>query len=130
MIFQGCSFFLKIFVYIQPQFTQSKVIKKLCAAVITPYEYDRIEATEALENNKALTVEVLNLFCDVLRDAIALKTGGKGLLNEFIGESRKMADRLQLKKLLDMYDFVNGLVKSLDNNPNYTLLCTVLCAGI
>ncbi len=107
-----------------------EVIKKLCAAVITPYEYDRIEATAALENNKALTVEVLNLFCDVLRDAIALKTGGKGLLNEFIGESRKMADRLQLKKLLDMYDFVNGLVKSLDNNPNYTLLCTVLCAGI
>ena len=106
------------------------VIKKLSQAVTTPYEYDRIEATALLDGNKALTVEVLNFFCDVLRDSVSLKNGGKALLNEFSEESRKMADRLSLKKLLDMYDFVNELIRSLENNPNYTLLCTILCAGI
>ena len=106
------------------------VIKKLSQAVTTPYEYDRIEATALLDGNKALTVEVLNFFCDVLRDSVSLKSGGKVLLNEFSEESSKMAEKLSLKKLLDMYDFVNELIKSLENNPNYTLLCTILCAGI
>ena len=41
-----------------------------------------------------------------------------------------MSERLSLKKLLDMYNYVDELIKSLENNPNYTLLCTVLCAGI
>ena len=106
------------------------VIKKLSQAVTTPYEYDRIEATALLDGNKALTVEVLNFFCDVLRDSISLKSGGKALLDEFSDESKKMAERISLKKLLDMYGFVNELIKSLENNPNYTLLCTILCAGI
>ena len=94
------------------------------------YEYDRIEATAPLDGNKALTVEVLNVFCDVLRDSIALKNGGKALYKEFFEESRIMSERLSLKKLLDMYNYVDELIKSLENNPNYTLLCTVLCAGI
>ena len=106
------------------------VIKKLSQAVITPYEYDRIEATAPLDGNKALTVEMLNVFCDVLRDSIALKNGGKALYKEFFEESRIMSERLSLKKLLDMYNYVDELIKSLENNPNYTLLCTVLCAGI
>ena len=48
----------------------------------------------------------------------------------FFEESRIMSERLSLKKLLDMYNYVDELIKSLENNPNYTLLCTVLCAGI
>lgn len=106
------------------------VVTKLASAVSSPYEYDKIQATAPLDGNKKLTVEVLELFIVVLRDAVSLKSGGKILLDEFKNQSRELADKSSLKKLLDMYGEVCGLYRSLDNNPNYTLLSAVLCARL
>lgn len=106
------------------------VVSKLASAVSSPYEYDKIQATAPLDGNKKLTVEVLELFIAVLRDAVSLKSGGKILLDEFKNQSRELADKSSLKKLLDMYGEVCGLYRSLDNNPNYTLLSAVLCARL
>ena len=106
------------------------VVTKLASAVSSPYEYDKIQATAPLDGNKKLTVEVLELFIAVLRDAVSLKSGGKILLDEFKNQSRELADKSSLKKLLDMYGEVCGLYRSLDNNPNYTLLSAVLCARL
>lgn len=106
------------------------VVSKLASAVSSPYEYDKIQATAPLDGNKKLTVEVLELFIAVLRDAMSLKSGGKILLDEFKNQSRELADKSSLKKLLDMYGEVCGLYRSLDNNPNYTLLSAVLCARL
>ena len=107
-----------------------ETVTKLCSAVSSSYEYDKIQATASLDGNKKLTSEVLELFIAVLRDAIALKSGGKILLNEFDIQSEQLADKCSLKKLLDMYDVICGLHRSLDNNPNYTLLSAVLCARL
>ena len=106
------------------------VVSKLASAVSSPYEYDKIQATAPLDGNKKLTVEVLELFIAVLRDAMSLKSGGKILLDEFKNQSRELADKSSLKKLLGMYGEVCGLYRSLDNNPNYTLLSAVLCARL
>lgn len=106
------------------------VVTKLASAVSSPYEYDKIQATASLDGNKKLTVEVLELFIAVLRDAVSLKSGGKILLDEFKNQSTELADKSSLKKLLDMYGEVCGLYRSLDNNPNYTLLSAVLCARL
>lgn len=106
------------------------VVSKLASAVSSSYEYDKIQATAPLDGNKKLTVEVLELFIAVLRDAVSLKSGGKILLDEFKNQSRELADKSSLKKLLDMYGEVCGLYRSLDNNPNYTLLSAVLCARL
>lgn len=106
------------------------VVSKLASAVSSPYEYDKIQATAPLDGNKKLTVEVLELFIAVLRDAMSLKSGGKILLDEFKNQSTELADKSSLKKLLDMYGEVCGLYRSLDNNPNYTLLSAVLCARL
>lgn len=106
------------------------VVTKLASAVSSPYEYDKIQATAPLDGNKKLTVEVLELFIAVLRDAVSLKSGGKILLDEFKNQSTELADKSSLKKLLDMYEEVCGLYRSLDNNPNYTLLSAVLCARL
>lgn len=106
------------------------IVNRLVDAVLSPYEYNRIEATAAMDGNKALTAEVLDLFVSVLRDAIALKSNGGVLLENFSGKSQSLANNLTLGKILEMYDTVDGLLKSLDNNPNYTLLSTVLCAKI
>lgn len=106
------------------------VVTKLASAVSSPYEYDKIQATAPLDGNKKLTVEVLELFIAVLRDAVSLKSGGKILLDEFKNQSTELADKSSLKKLLDMYGEVCGLYRSLDNNPNYTLLSAVLCARL
>lgn len=106
------------------------VIRSLINALLSPYEYDRIEATAALDGNKALTAEVLDLLIGVLRDAIALKSGGRALLEGFAAEAEKLSFATNLSKLLKMYETADGLRKSLENNPNYTLLSAVLCAKI
>lgn len=106
------------------------IVNNLVDAVLSPYEYDRIEATALMDGNKALTAEVLDLFISVLRDAIVLKTNGNALLDAFKKASEKLSGSLTLEKLLNMYEIVDGLLKSLENNPNYTLLSAVLCAKI
>lgn len=105
-------------------------VKKLVSAVLSPYEYDRIEATAPMDGNKALAAEILELFVGVLRDAIARKSYGRILFDDFDNESRKLSYSLTLEKLLGMYGTVDGLLKSLENNPNYTLLSAVLCAKL
>lgn len=106
------------------------VVTKLSGAVTSSYEYDKIQATAPLDGNKKLTVEVLELFIAVLRDACALKSGGAILLENLKNQSKELADKCSLKKLLEMYDVTCGLYRSLDNNPNYTLLSAVLCARL
>lgn len=108
----------------------TEVVKALAVSVNSPYEYDKISATSPLDGNKKLTAEVLELFIAVLRDAIAVKSGGKALLDEFTSVSRELAEKNSSKKLFDMYDTVCALHRSLDNNPNYTLLSAVLCARL
>jgi DNA polymerase-3 subunit delta' len=106
------------------------IVKRLVDAVLSPYEYDRIEATALMDGNKTLTAEVLDLFISILRDAIVRKSNGKVLLDSFESASQKLSSSLTLEKMLEMYETVDGLLKSLENNPNYTLLSAVLCAKI
>lgn len=106
------------------------VVKNFVDAVLSPYEYNRIEAAAPLDGNKPLTEEVLDLLISVLRDAVALKSGEKALLEDLKPEARKISDSLTLGKILYMYETADDLLKSLANNPNYTLLSAVLCAKI
>lgn len=106
------------------------VVKNFVDAVLSPYEYNRIEATAPLDGNKALTEEVLSLLICILRDAVALKSNTKVLLDNLKNESEKLSDSLALDRILKMYETVDDLLKSLANNPNYTLLSAVLCAKI
>ncbi len=106
------------------------IVNRFVDSVLSPYEYNRIEATSQLDGNKTLTAEVLELFIGVLRDAVALKSGGKILLEELKDKSTMLSDGLSLGKILEMYETVDGLLKSLENNPNYTLLSAVLCAKL
>ena len=106
------------------------VVSELATAVLSPYEYDKIKATAPLDGNKKLTAEVLELFISFLRDAISLKSGGKALLEDFEAQSKEVSEKLSLGKLLEMYDTVCAIRRSLDNNPNYTLLSAILCVRL
>lgn len=106
------------------------VTEKLIEALLSPYEYNRIEATASLDGNKALTAETLEVLISVLRDAISIKSGGKILLENFKDKTEKLSDNMTLERLLKMYDIVAGLLRSLESNPNYTLLSAVLCAKL
>lgn len=106
------------------------VVSELATAILSPYEYDKIKATAPLDGNKKLTGEVLELFISFLRDAIALKSGGKALLADFSEQSTEVSEKLSLVKLIEMYDTVCAVHRSLENNPNYTLLSAILCARL
>lgn len=106
------------------------VVAELSKAISSSYEYDKIKATAPLDGNKKLTVEVLELFTSVLRDSIAIKSNGNIILEQFREQSTDIANKHSLKKLLEMYDTVDKIYRSLENNPNYTLLSAVLCARL
>lgn len=107
-----------------------QIVKALCKAVCLPHDYEKVKATAPLDGNKKLTAEVVMLMVSVLRDAVALKSHGQVLLTDFKAESEELSVKLNLKKLLDMYDAVSGIYQSLENNPNYTLLTAILCARL
>ncbi len=107
-----------------------EVVKALAGAVSSPYEFEKIKATAPLEGNKSLAAEVLSLFIGVLRDAVALKSGGEAMISDLKADSTALSEKKNLKALLDMYDSVSAIYQSLENNPNYTLLNAVLCARL
>lgn len=108
----------------------TEVVRNLATAIGSPYEYDKVKATAPLDNNKKLTVEVIELMVAVLRDALALKSGGSALLADFKKQSTELAEKCSLKKLLELYDSVCVLHRSLETNPNNNLLLAVFCARL
>jgi DNA polymerase III delta prime subunit len=107
-----------------------EIVSNLSSAVNSSYEYDKIKALAPAEGNKALIVEVMELFIAVLRDAMAIKSSGEILVEDMADSSTQLSDRNNMKSLLDMYDAVCGVYRTIDNNPNYTLLSAVLCARL
>lgn len=106
------------------------VVKMLCKAVCSPYEYDKVKATAPLDGNKKLTSEVLVLFTSVLRDAISNKSGGKTLFEDFRPQSEELCAKHNLKSLLDMYNVISSVYQALENNPNQALIISTLCARL
>lgn len=104
--------------------------KSIARCVGTPYEFDRIAAAAPLDGNKQLTAEVLKALQYLFRDAVALKNGGKALCGEFTAESQRLSETVNLGRLLDLYDTVCAFSRSLENNPNYTLLSAALSSKL
>lgn len=116
--------------YIEYSDKAKDIVAKLSKAVNSSYEYDRIKALAPAEGNKALLVEIMELFIAVLRDAMAVKSGGEALVSDMKEYSTLLSDKNNMKSLLDMYDAVCGVYRTVENNPNYTLLSAVLCARL
>jgi hypothetical protein len=106
------------------------IVKNLAFAVNSSYEYDKIKALAPAEGSKTLIVEVMELLIAVIRDAMALKSGGQVLVADMMEYSTRLSERNNTKSLLDMYDAVCGVYRTVDNNPNYTWLCAVLCTRL
>ena len=87
----------------------AEVVKALCKATANHGEFEKVKATAPLDGNKKLTAEVLMLMVAVLRDAIALRSQGKILLQDFKEESELLSTAHNLKKLLDMYNTVESI---------------------
>ena len=104
--------------------------KKIALSIGSPYEFDKIAATSSLDGNKQLTAEVLKALQYLLRDAYAQKNGGAALYENFADESQKLSETVSLGKLLDLYDTVCAFSRSLENNPNYTLLSAALSSKL
>lgn len=104
--------------------------KKIALSVGSPYEFDKIAATASLDGNKQLTAEVLRALQYLFRDAYARKNGGAALYEEFFAESQKLSETVSLGRLLDLYDTVCAFSRSLENNPNYTLLSAALSSKL
>ncbi|MBR2875553.1 MAG: hypothetical protein IKC01_00270 [Clostridia bacterium] len=107
-----------------------EIVRKTSEAMLSNYEFDVISATAALDGNKQLTVNVLNLLALFFRDAVAVKNGGKPLVSELISETEKISYSFSTEKLLGFYDNMNELIRLTEGYPNYTLLSAQICAKL
>ncbi len=103
------------------------VTKNILEAMFSQYEFDIVSASAPLDGNKALTAEVLSLLVMCFRDAAVSRYGGKCSVSSLGTLTEKLGSHFETGELLNLYDGVNALCKSLENNPNYALLSAVLC---
>lgn len=99
-------------------------------ALMSRYEFDVISAGAPLDGDKALTAEVLSLLSLCLRDALCFSFAGKPLVPALAYVTDSLSSFFEKDKLLTMFNNVNMLLKQLENNPNYALLCAVLCVKL
>ncbi len=107
-----------------------EVTGKILEAMFSRYEFDIVSASAPLDGNKTLTSEVLPLLVICFRDALCAMYGGECIVSSLKGVTEKLGSYFEPEKLLYLYESVNALCKTLENNPNYALLSAVLCTKL
>ena len=103
--------------------------KNIAAAYSSGSEYSFLKTLAGADGKKALLRESLYLFCELIRDACVILTGG-----EAVGcDSRaatELSQRLTLTSGAELYDKVNGYIHQIDANCSLSLVCNSLSASL
>ncbi len=100
--------------------------EKIAEAVTVGKEYDCMKHFASVKTREDLATLLKNL-SDIFGNAAALYTSGKtyGFTSPV---SAQISERMNLKKINNIYETVIGLLKSMDLNPNVQLAAAGCCA--
>lgn len=96
----------------------------IAGSIVAQHEYELLKALSAL-NDKEKQGKILAALRFLLRDALALLSGGDALQNKELG--RKLASKLTRAKLLAMLELCGKAEDMIKQNININLLTTWLC---
>lgn len=108
--------------------------KAISNAVVSPNEFDIIEASSSLDGGGQEFIDTLSELAIMVRDALVKKTGVKA--KEIEGQSLAPEEAAELeaylskKQLIDLYDAVTALLEDTNKNKNKTLMLTSLATKL
>lgn len=105
-----------------------RLAEKIASAVSQNREYDCMVGFASIKNREDLS-EVLKNLSDIFGNAAAVCVGGKPY-GFFAETSEKIAEKLTLRKINNIYEAVLGLLRSMDFNPNVQLAAAGCCAAM
>lgn len=99
----------------------------IAKAVVSGREFDIVREAAVFEKNKALFASVLPLLGEIFVEAMKVKATGEKS-GKFDGAPETLASRLTLARLDELEKQTRQLKYGFENNRNYNLLITRLCA--
>lgn len=109
-----------------------KTTKSITDAIISCDEYLMLRELSELIGDKPMTVLVLNLICEVLRDAMSASAGcdEKILISTYKQGAIKLSESISKMKARKLYFIVTKYIDRINSNGNLNLALNALCSEI
>lgn len=106
--------------------------KNITDAVISGDEYIMLKEFSELIGDKAMTVMVLNLLCEVIRDAMSVSAGcdEKILISTYKSGAVKLSEHISKMKARKIYLAITKYIERINSNGNLSLALNALCSEI
>lgn len=106
--------------------------KNITDAVVSGDEYLMLKQFSELIGDKNMTVMVLNLLCEVIRDAMSVSAGcdEKILISTYKSGAVKLSENLSKIKARKIYLAITKYIERINSNGNLSLALNALCSEI
>lgn len=108
------------------------ITKNITDAIISYDEYLMLKELSELIGDKAMTVSVLNLLCEVVRDAMSATAGcdEKILISTYKDGAVKLSENISKMKARKLYLTITKYLERINSNGNLSLALNALCSEI
>ncbi len=108
------------------------ITKNITDAVITGDEYLILKEFSELAGAKPMTLMVLKLLCEVIRDAVSYHAGcgEKTLISSYKSGAVRLSEQITNAKARRLYLVINKYIERINSNGNLSLALNSLCSEI
>lgn len=108
------------------------VTRNITDAVASGDEYLMLKEFSELIGDKAMTVCVLNLLCEVVRDAMSVSAGcdEKILISTYKAGAVRLSENISKMKARKIYLAITKYIERINSNGNLSLALNALCSEI
>lgn len=108
------------------------ITKNITDALITADEYLMLKEFSELVGAKPMTLLVLELLCEVIRDAMSASAGcdEKTLISAYKNGAVKLSEHISKSKARKIYTLITKYIERINSNGNLNLALNSLCSEI
>lgn len=108
------------------------ITKNITDAISSADEYLMLKEFSELTGAKAMTLQVLKLLCEVIRDAMSVSAGcnEKILISTYKNGAVKLSEHISKAKARKIYLVITKYIERINSNGNLSLALNALCSEI
>lgn len=108
------------------------ITKNITDAVISGDEYLMLKEFSELTGAKSMTLTVLKLLCEVIRDAMSANAGCDEniLISTYKNGAVRLSEHISKMKVRKIYLVINKYIERINSNGNLSLALNALCSEI
>ncbi len=108
------------------------ITKNITDAIISSDEYLMLKEFSELTGAKTMTLQVLRLLCEVVRDAMSVSADcdEKILISTYKNGAVKLAEHISKTKARKIYLVITKYIERINSNGNLTLALNAICSEI